>query len=593
MKALKKICLALLTIIMLFGVTACGESSNSGGGSGSDPADDSTKTTIRVANFGGGIGRQWLDEAVARFSELKKDESYEDGKTGVKFDITHAIGVTCKEMKTQGHNIFFLQNKYTECFNEIQKGSALDITDVVTGNALAEYGENVTIESKIDENYRFAMKGNDGRYYMLPHYETQSAASYDVDMFENMGFYLALTGEGTAYNCALAGGTYYFTGEADEKTVGNDGIRGTDDDGLPTTLNELVAMCDYIYSENNVIPFSVPGSHIDYTNYLIEGLWTGLSGYEQRNAVVSHEGTVDYVTSLSDEEVWPGTGIKKPITEKATLAGSQDGYKAINSAGRYYSFAFIELAYKKGWIYDKYQQSNYNHKDAMRAFILNGIGTNKKIAAHIEGSYWYNEAKGYGLFNDYKILSGTGAEYKNIAHWHMPTSYGNDVVTDESNSREEAAINGMTSTVMVNGNIADKPGLVRACKEFIAFLSTEQELENFTACTGVSKALYDYEINDYVLSKLDPYQKTVMRLRASNRIVNQYGDNATYRAKANYMIYSISATGYHPYFDGVTYNSPLEAYYKTAATGKYKGAWECFQQTGFTQSAWMSEIYAE
>ena len=574
---------AMLSVTALLGGTACG-----GMGGGSNKGDT---TVITVANFGGGIGRKWLDEAAERFSEIKKDTEYESGKKGVSFDVTNAIGITCVNMKTSGTNIFFLQDRYSECFGEIQKGSVLDITDIVKDQTLAEYGEDVTIESKIDEEYRFALKGNDGKYYMLPHYETQSGASYDVDMFENMGFYLAQKDDkASKHTSTLTGQTHYFTNKNYKtKTVGNDGEAGTDDDGMPTTLNELVAMCEYI-KKNNVWPFSVAGSHLDYTNYLIEGLWTALAGYEQRSAVVSHKGTVEYVKGISKTELWPGTGIYKPVTETAENITSETGYKAINQASRYYAFAFIELAYKKGWFYESYQKSDYNHKEAMRAFILNGLSGKPKIASHVEGSYWYNEAESYNLFNDYKVFSGKDTMIKNIKHWHMPTSYGNDVVTGKENAREEAVINGMTSTAMINGNLDDYPGsegIIKACKDFLKFLSTEQELKNFTASTGVAKALYSYTIDESVLQNLDPYQQSVMRLRANNPVVNQYGDNATYRAKSGAMTYSISADGYRPTFDGVQYTSPIHAYWK-----KGKNAYECFTQTGFTETKWKSEIYA-
>lgn len=552
--------------------------------------DNSDKIVIRVANFGGGIGRKWLDEAGDRFAEIVKDKEYSTGKKGVVFEVTNAIGTTCVGMKTSGTHIFFLQDRYNECFGEIQKNSVLDITDIVREETLEEFGESGKIEDKLNAEYRFAMKGSDDRYYMLPHYETQSGASYDVDLFKKEEFYLAEGTKGVPFKCKLTGQTVYFTGKDDEKTVGNDGIKGTDDDGMPTTLNELVAMCDHMMDEG-VVPFSVAGSHIDYTNYFIEGLWTALGGYEQRNAVVAHTGTVDYVTGLSTTELWAGTKIYAPVTEKATLAGSKDGYKAVNQAARYYAYAFVELAYQEGWFYDKYKEVNYTHKEAMRAFILNGLQGMKKIGSHIEGSYWYNEAESYNLFNDYKSFSGTGSTIKNIAHWHMPTSWGSDVVTSEDSAREEAIINGCTSTAMINGNLAGNEaneGLIRACKDFLKFLSTEKELQNFTACTGVSKALYDYDINETVLADLDPYQKTIMRLRANNRAVNQYGDNATYRAKSGYMTYSISATGFHPTFDGVEYYTPLEAYWK-----KGKNAWECFEATGYSESYWENNIWAK
>ena len=138
-KAVVKSMAALLALSALV-------SSGAGCGSVTETGNDSTTTVIKVSNFGGGIGRKWLDEAGARFQELVKDKEYEAGKKGVKFEITHAIGATCVNMKTSGDNIFFLQDKYSEYFSEIQKGAVLDITDVVTGS-LAEYGENVTVET--------------------------------------------------------------------------------------------------------------------------------------------------------------------------------------------------------------------------------------------------------------------------------------------------------------------------------------------------------------------------------------------------------------------------------------------------------------
>lgn len=563
--------------------------------------DSGDTMVIKVGNYGGGVGRKWLDEAGARFQKLVENTEYEPGKKGVSFDVTNTTGVSCLGMKTDGTHIYFLQDKYTNYFTEIQKGSVLDITDIVTQETLDEYGETgVTIESKIDEEYRFAMKGNDGKYYMVPHYETLSGASYDVDLFVENGLYLADEGgaEGGAeeFYCSLTGETYYFVNDDyTTKSVGNDGKTGTNDDGMPTTLNELVAQCAYIKSKN-IYPFGVSGAHIDYSTHLIEALWTALAGYEQRKAVVSHtvtDNTMEYVTGESDKELWAGTGIKKPTTERVTGLNSQTAYKAIDQASRYYAFAFIELAYQQGWFYDKYKDGGYTHKDAMTSFILNGTGEGKNkipyIASHIEGSYWYNEAKYiHGLMEDYKLY--TDEEVKNIAHWHMPTSYGNDKVTGEDNAREEANTNTFTSNALINGNLDDKPGkegLIRACKDFLKFLATEEELKNFTACTGVSKALFDYEIDDSVLSKLDPYQKTVMNLRANNRIVNQYGNNATYRAQANVLIYSCSSVGYRPDLTG---NAMLPSLL-TAIYDKGAHAYYCFRNTGYDATTWEKNYY--
>ena len=593
-KTLAKALAMLMAATSLFSIAGC-----------EDPNKD--KTVILVKNFGGGVGRAWLDNAIKDFKDHIGDKQYEEGKTGIVFEITSNTSVKSDGMQTDGTHLYFLQEKYSNLYTLIQADAVLEITDIVRDQTLDEYGETgVTIESKINEDYRFAMQGTGNyanKYYMLPHYETQSGASYDVDMFDEMGFYLAKTQTFSSFSSELVGETFYFTDMPSEKTVGNDGIAGTDDDGMPTTLNELVAMCEYIKS-NNVWPFSAPGGHIDYANYLIEGLWTALAGYEQRAAVTTLSGEVDYVTGVSSEDLWKGTGIKKPITEKAQVT-VETGYKAINQAGRYYAFAFMQLAENQGWFYDRFLDTDYNHKAAMRSFILNGYGDYDKIAAHVEGSYWYNEAEGYGLFNDYKTYSG-GKEIKNIGHWHMPTAVGTDtngdgvidtpaeVVTGVENKREETAMNNMTATCLINGNIDDRPGnegKIQLCKDFLKFLYTEENLKKFSATTGVTKALMDYEVmSDEVLNELDPYQKTIMNLRANNRVVNQYGNNDMYRNYSTVLVYSANSAGYVPTIGTTKYSSILEVFGKRS--DEYDNAWKMFTELGQNDGSWAEMLSA-
>ena len=600
-KALARTLSSALALTTLFTAAACGGGTTGGGAGG---GADATTTVINIANFGGGIGRKWLDNSAARFSELVKDVEYTPGKKGVSFEVTSTTGVKIKNAAEQGANMFFVQGKYNDYVAEINKSAIMPINDVVTGD-LGAWGDEAgtTIESKIPEEYRNSFKGNDGNYYMLPHYEYFSTISYDIDLFKKNGLYLAQPEMGMEFETDLIPGqTFYFTDNAAYKTVGNDGIAGTDDDGFPTTLNELVAQCAYIKSKRIAVFSSAGiGAHIDYSNCLLDAIWTALAGFEARTAVTTHAGAVEYVTGVSEtEELWGGTGIMAPVTETVTLVGdSTDGYKAIDQAGRYYAFAFMELAFKEGWFYNRYTEANYTHKEAMKAFILNGVSGMDKIAAHVEGTYWYNEAEGYGLFNDYKVLSGTGANYKNIGHWHMPTSVGNDVVTGPENARDEVITNSATAHILINGNIDDvggNEGLLQACKDFLMFLCTDAELQAFTSTTGSSKSLYDYEITEEVLAELDPYQQEVMRARSNPNakgrvVVNQYADNETYRNKATYFTYSNGSTAWRPYFSGVQYNALIEAYHKTNQAGKFQNAWECFKVTGFSETKWMTEIY--
>lgn len=583
---------AVLSLTALLGATACGGGGGGGGNEGSD------KTVIKVANFGGGVREKWLTEAFDRFKVAYEDVEVTPGKKGLYMDLTSTTKVAVKNLHTQTQHMFFLQSKYSDCFTEITTGNTVDITDIVTEPL--GYGETGSIEDKIPEEYRFAMQNNDGKYHMLPHYETIGGASYDYELFKKHGWFLAKTSEGTeAFTTTLLSDTYYFTNDPAKMTVGNDGVAGTQDDGMPTTLNELVAQCAKI-KDDDVPAFSVAGigAHIDYFNHLIDALWTSLAGYEQRNAVIAQTGTVDYVTGVSSTELWPGSGIYAPVTQEVTIADDySNGYVATMQAGKYYAYAFVELAYKQGWVYDKYKTSGYNHQSAMEYFMLNGLSDeHPEIASHVEGSYWYNECKGYSCFTDYQEL--TGDQYKDIRHWNMPTSWGNDVVTGEANARDEAITNSMTSTMLLNKKAFEAEGanenaILEVCKEFFKFLCTEQELKNFTACTGVAKALYDYNIDSSVLSQLDPYQASIMQMRGNGDqypMVNQYANNPIARYQSGVVTYGANCEGFKINFtgfgeDGGECACVLEAYYETDTN-----AWECLRYSGKNAGTWAAVL---
>jgi hypothetical protein len=354
--------------------------------------------------------------------------------------------------------------------------------------------------------------------------------------------------------------------------------------------------------EYDIPAFSVAGigAHIDYFNYLVDALWSALAGYEQKSALINQTGTVDYVTGVDKtKELWPYSGIYAPITEKVTIADDySNGYVATMQAGKYYAYAFVELAFQQGWVYNNYTRSGYHHNAAMEAFMFNGLGSEyPEIAAHVEGSYWYNECKGYSCFTDYQIL--TDRDYKDVRYWHMPTSWGNDVVTGKSNKRAEAITNITASTMLLNKTAfeaegANEKAILDVCKQFFRFLCTDAELQNFTKCTGVAKALYDYEINSSVTANLDPYQVAILDMRANGEqypMVNQYANNNIARYQSGVVtcsvldeVFRVNFTGFNE--DVGEYYSILEALYKCEGSGHPTNAYECFQATGYNEAKW-------
>ena len=93
LKKLVALAIGMVTIVSLF----------SGCGARSTVEIDSSKTTLTVGNWNGGVGTEWLESAIAKFEDKYKDTSFEEGKKGVQVIIgtnnkTTMEGETLKEL---------------------------------------------------------------------------------------------------------------------------------------------------------------------------------------------------------------------------------------------------------------------------------------------------------------------------------------------------------------------------------------------------------------------------------------------------------------------------------------------------------------
>lgn len=574
---------ATLGLTFVFGAVGCGGHTVDPGQEGGGSSD---KTVIEVMNFGGGVGRKWLDQAVKRFETAYATKSYETDKTGVEIKIENNINTGAANMASSGIHIYFDQASTINTW--IQQGLMLDITDVVTEVTQdTRNGVATSIEGKIDENLRYQYKGNDGNYYALPHYEFYDGLTYDVELFENEGFYFAANpSEGTKYTCSLVGKDFYFVKSAStKKSCGNDGKFGTQDDGLPTTLEELIALCDYMKEEASVTPFVLAGNHNDYSTYVINGLTAALAGYDQAQAMFSFTANeVETVTGFSSDNLFPGfNGVKKPNTQRVAVT-EETGYLAYNQVSKYYAYAFMQIAVERGWISTNATQTTHLHTDAMRDLILNGIGQKPKAGMIMEGSYWLNEAEDNDIFNEYLDFSTTE---KKLGWMALPTSL-NVPVTGESNAREMVMFNGAKTAAFINGNLATKrntEGIINACKDFLRFLYSDAELVEFVKQSGTMKAGMEIEIGNDILSQMTSGQKSMMEYRANNRVLQQANNNPTLNNKFSVLTYGIDR-GHRPYINGVRYYSVVEAVRTGGATAQ-----ACFESLDISESLWAQDYY--
>ncbi len=568
-----KIITTIMAVTMAFTFTACG-AGNSGSG---------TTTEIRIMSKGGGYGRTWIDAAAARFAELKKNESYEEGKTGVTFKIDSQLDTGVSTMASSGYSIYFATTEAGSVSSLVAKGNLLDINDIVTAKTAMPDGSTESVEDRILPEYRNSFKASDGHYYAVPHFSDYPAISYDIERFIEGGFYLADPSDANTnkelYTAGDIGSAYFIKpGTNTGKSCGNDGVFGTEDDGLPTSVIEFLVMCARM-EDKGVIPMTISGQLISYLVYFEEALWASLGGKKEIDTLFDYDGTMEVVKVDADENIiytdepifnfFPS--IKKPETEVITITNS-NGYRVNDSYARYVAFAITEIMESYGWFSGDSSNENISHTMAQKRFITNGYGNVPKMAMFIEGSYWYNEAKDHNAFRDYTIVSGKAD--KQLGFMVMPTAIY-DSVTDETNARGNTIFSTGIGKAFINANISGNEGLVRACKDFLQFCYTSEEIINQFSVSGAYRLGLDYNkigLNDSAVQGLSDWQKSFYNVL---KIADMVGARREFELEV-----------FYPTLQGKKYTSILTAM-RANANIKAK---DCFDASRIRSKKWGGDM---
>lgn len=553
---------------------ACGASKTDlhGGGHNSGNENiDSTKEIIRIINQSGAEGTAWLEDAADRFEKKYADTSFSEGTKGVYVVVDSTKDMIFESMQTSGTQLYFAKSSES-IWGLTQMGLLKDISDTVCERL---DGENKSIQDKMyDETRSSCMVG--GKYYALPHYEAYAGLTYDLDLFKEENLFFA-DGENGEYYYSQFGGAWFVQSEYDMKSCGPDGLYGTQDDGLPSSLQEFLMLCDYM-KDLNITPFTFAGSHTDYSNMLVSALWASLAGRDKMNTVYTHQGQIEVVRDFSNQPLFDGIDyIKKPITEWVTI-NQDNAYLVYDMVERYYATACLEIAEKEGWFSKESYKSSTRHIDAQQDFIFSGVGYYEKIGMLIEGSWWYNEATENCIFKDYAVLTGSN-ENRNLAWMSLPTQvYGS---VNEGNGREQTLINAVSSYAFINGNVDETAE--RICKEFLKFLYSDEELQRFTQATGMLKAV-DYQMTENQLFQMDIFQRSVYNAKTNGNTVRENMDNYIYLTNRGCLNIQWTSALYQPMVGGTTYGSFIQAIRegRTAA--------EIFNATRISQSAWYDII---
>lgn len=545
---MKKLLLGALSLIMALGCTvACGGNNNGGtsdGGSSSEkPSGVTNPYALKVFNFNGGYGSEWLSTLEKRYEAEKAGKTITiDGKTYDGIDVQiDAVKKVMKEMagtyNFATNHVYFHEDVWYTTY--LRNGNTFaDMTEALTTDNPYEPG--TTLESKLSAEQK-AYFNVDGKYYGIPHYAGYVGVNYDIDLFEEKGYYLK---DGYSYNGDTATLAACFTNVAAEKTAGPDGKKGTDDDGLPTTYDEFFMLCGWI-TQNGDTPITWDnGNRQKYLNWFISSLAASYEGLEQTNLNYTFSGMAKNLVSVAND----GTVTKLPETE----ISSENGYELAKQAGKYYGLTFIEQLAKNDWYYSP---AGLTNTDAQDKFIQ-GIGETY-VAMLMDGVWWENEAD--STFTSEELAGMPSRKDRNYGFMPLPAAT-NEKATERANALN-AGKNGYTLLDTHNSLCFIGKGLSEDARklaiDFIQFAYTDKSLAEFSITTDTTKAL-QYTMSDADKAKMSAYGRSIINMQERADVVYSFSREKFYQDnEASLADYDAA---FRAEVDGNTVSVPLDSF---------------------------------
>lgn len=492
-KGTKILALSLAAALTVGVTAACGGGNNSGNSTdGTSDAGNANATSISFYEYGGTASfTPWLKNAIKRFEEANKDKEYEAGKKGVKVSTVTGKD-NCKDSLPES-DIIMNEDK-ASVYLMSSKGWLADIDDLV---------KEINAKVNFPQEVLYRGLGVNDKYYGLPSYSYDVGISYSIDTFENYNFYIAKPGETNveAYNSSLTGKTVNFVGSKEaDRSCGPDGKYDTYDDGLPSSLEEFIALCQYM-KKSGVYPFAVASKDtgMSYGFMLVDAIWSGLAGTEAMKNVYCNwtDAEVEVVKRdasgnpvITSQEMISGgnSGIMKPETETIKF-NDENGYRMYDMSARYYALQFFNLAYNEGWFGCVDSLGAAKTQEEFLFTGANSAAADNTCGMLIDSSFWYGEATASGALNKFKSLN-EGKEAR-VSIMPMPVQIEGQVT--ENNGKKPTILD-VSAALFVNKRVENNEGVFNAVKDFIRFLYSDAELKAFTETSKLKiNATYSFD----------------------------------------------------------------------------------------------------
>ena len=316
-KLIKSLCLVALAVGTVISLTSCG-------------GDEESDNKLRIILRNGGFGDSWIYE-LEKIFEAEHPE--------IDVDIT-----SLNEANSLIQNHLESKNNQDDIYISIGndwKSYAAQGYFAELDEYLDDPVDNTTLEGKVASEYKdsiyFTKSDGSQHCYRLPWTSGIGGIYYNKKMFEENGWQ------------------------------------------IPTTFEELVALCETIVNSNipvkgskkdAVKPFAYTGANTDYFDYTVFDWWAQIVGKEAIDDFLKYDSASNYDSS------------------------SNVTYNALKTATSYWSKLFIN---ENGTGESKYVVSNSKSKTAENAQkeFANGYA-----AMMFNGDWLYNEIKNYGISTD-------------------------------------------------------------------------------------------------------------------------------------------------------------------------------------------------
>lgn len=516
-KILRNISMVLTIVLVTSLLGACGTGIQRENG----VEVDSKKSQLYVGVWDGGYDSNWCETWARDFEKLHEDTSFEEGKKGVQIIVekskSYAEDGVAAMLPEATHDIIFTEQ--VNYYEFARLGTAYDVTEWVT-TPLEEYNESKSIVDKMNftdsEYYNTSEEGEAPVYYGVPWYIPFAYINYDVDLFEDYGFFFAEEGKGDSQG--------FVKSKKGTKSKGLDGIAGTSDDGLPATYDQFFILCDRMV-ESGVTPLIWAGAQQEYVNLLVTSFCVDVMGYEQGNLGFQHDGSTDKLVSAIENGIIAYQNNTKITNENGYLMKSHEGY--------YYALKFFHrlLTTKNQDGSAKYYDENYcysqsaSHTGAQAKYLQSKYSENpneQPIAMLIDGTWWYNEAT--DIFTQMSSIPGAGQYERRIGL--MPIPKPNESYIGQA----PALVSTWTTSVVVKKTI-DK-NIVDLARAFYRYMHTDKALSGFTVeANGIRP--FDYTLEEGAEEKMSYYAKQQYDVYQNGNIVIPYSKNAIMRSYLN------------------------------------------------------------